>query len=92
MKRAVFKLKDGEFINVPADAINRQDEWICAWQGEDIVAIAKAEIVKQIFEEIEKRLLSYSTPTFNDKNKAIIQLNTDIYESLAELKKKYIGE
>lgn len=45
MKRAVFKLKDGEFINVPADAINRQDEWICAWQGEDIVAIAKAEIV-----------------------------------------------
>ncbi len=45
MKRAVFKLKDGEFINVPADAINRQDEWICAWQDKQVVAIAKSELV-----------------------------------------------
>ena len=46
MKRAVFKLKDGEFINVPADQIDKQGEWICAWQGDDIVAIAKADIVE----------------------------------------------
>ena len=45
MKRAVFKLKDGEYINVPADPIDVRNEWICAWNGEDIVAIAKAEIV-----------------------------------------------
>lgn len=45
MKRAVFKLKDGEFINVPANAIDRQDEWIVAWQDKQVVAIAKAEIV-----------------------------------------------
>ena len=45
MKRAVFKLKDGEYINVPADQIDVRNEWICAWSGEDIVAIAKAEIV-----------------------------------------------
>ena len=45
MKRAVFKLKDGEYINVPADQIDKQGDWVVAWQGEDIVAIAKAEIV-----------------------------------------------
>jgi hypothetical protein len=56
---------------------------------EDVVP--RSEIVK-IFKAFETRLLSYSTPTFNDKNKPIIQLNTDIYDSLAELKKKYIGE
>ena len=45
MKRAVFKLKDGEYINVPADAIDRQDEWIVAWQDKQVVAFAKSEIV-----------------------------------------------
>ena len=46
MKRAVFKLKGGEYINCPADQIDVRNEWICAWNKEDIVAIAKAEIVE----------------------------------------------
>ena len=38
-------MNNGDYINVIADAIDKQGEWICAWLGEDIVAIAKADIV-----------------------------------------------
>lgn len=61
-------------------------------EANSIIDQAKQEVAKQIFEELETRILSYSTPTFNDKHKPIIQLDTDIYDSLAELRKKYIGE
>lgn len=45
MPRAIFKLSNGDFINIPADQIDIREDWICAWNGEDIVAIAKADIV-----------------------------------------------
>jgi hypothetical protein len=45
MTRAIFKLNNGDFINVPADQIDVRDHWICAWDGESLVAIVKAEIV-----------------------------------------------
>jgi hypothetical protein len=45
MPRAIFKLNNGDFINVPADAIDVRENWICAWDGEDIVAIVKEGIV-----------------------------------------------
>lgn len=45
MPRAIFKLSNGDFINVPADAIDVRENWICAWDGEDIVAIVKEGIV-----------------------------------------------
>jgi hypothetical protein len=43
--RAIFKLTNGEFINVPADQIDIRDNWVCAWDGENIVAIVKIDIV-----------------------------------------------
>ena len=46
MKRAVFKLKGGEYINVVADQIDVNGEWVSAWNGESLVAIAKTDIVE----------------------------------------------
>ena len=46
MKRAVFKISGGEYINVKADQIDVREGWVCAWNGENIVAIAKAELVE----------------------------------------------
>ena len=46
MKRAVFLLKCGEYINIPADTIDIKDGWVCAWNGESLVAVAKEEIVE----------------------------------------------
>lgn len=43
--RAVFKFSNEDYLNVEADQIDVRDKWICAWNGEDIVAIAKTEIV-----------------------------------------------
>lgn len=43
--RAVFKFSNGDYLNVPADQIDVRNEWILAWNGEDIVAIAKVDVV-----------------------------------------------
>jgi hypothetical protein len=43
MTRVIIRFKDGEHINIPADAIDIRDEWIVAWKGDFIVAMAKAE-------------------------------------------------
>lgn len=48
--------------------------------------------IDEIFDEIEKILLTYSVPTFNHENKPIIQLNVGIYDILAEFKKKFLGD
>ena len=45
MPRAIIKLNNGDYINVPADALDVRDNWICAWEGQDIVAIVKADLV-----------------------------------------------
>lgn len=49
--RAIFKfskessVSDSDFINVPADSIDIRDGWIGAWNGEKLVAIAKADLI-----------------------------------------------
>lgn len=45
MTRVIIKFKDGAFINIIADCIDIRDGWIMAWNGELVVAIAKAEEV-----------------------------------------------
>ena len=45
MTRVIIRFKDGEHINLPAECIDIRDGWIVAWQGEDIVVIAKMEEV-----------------------------------------------
>lgn len=43
--RAIFKLSNGDYINIPADSIDVRDNFICAWNGDNLVAIAKTELV-----------------------------------------------
>lgn len=45
MSRVIIKLNSGEYINIPAEQIDIREDWICAWNGEDLVAIAKAALV-----------------------------------------------
>ena len=45
MARAIIKLNNGDYINVPADQIDIGDKWIGAWDGESLVAIVKADLV-----------------------------------------------
>ena len=45
MTRAIIKLNNGDYINVSADAIGGRENWICAWDGQDLVAIVKADLV-----------------------------------------------
>ena len=45
MSRCIIKLKDGEYINIPADCIDLRDGWLYAWSGDYIVLIVNAEQV-----------------------------------------------
>ena len=45
MLRAIIKLKDDTYINIPADAIDLRDGFIMAWNGDYLVAIVKADAV-----------------------------------------------
>lgn len=46
MSRVIFQFKDGSHINIIADAIDLRDGFVMAWNGEGLVAIAKAEEIK----------------------------------------------
>lgn len=45
MSRVIIKLKDGTVINIPADCMDFRDGWVIAWNGDNIVAIAKGDEV-----------------------------------------------
>lgn len=43
--RAIIKLKDGTYINIPSDGIDIRDPWIMTWQGDYLAAIVRADEV-----------------------------------------------
>ena len=45
MSRVIIKLKAGTCINIPADGIDYREGWVVAWNGDNIVAIAKGDEV-----------------------------------------------
>ena len=49
MARVVIKFKDGEHININGDYIDVRDEFIFAWNGEFMVAIARASEVNTCY-------------------------------------------
>jgi hypothetical protein len=49
MTRVIIKFKDGEHLNIPADYIDIRDGMVMAWNGEYIVALAKAEEVNSCY-------------------------------------------
>lgn len=46
MKRVVIKFKDGTYINTEADYLQRDEEFITAWNGENIAAIVRIELIQ----------------------------------------------
>lgn len=46
MKRVVIKFKDGTHINTEADFLQRDEEFITAWLGDTITAIARVELIQ----------------------------------------------
>ena len=45
MARAVFKFTNGEYLNLQADFIGKKDGVVEAWNGENFVAMVKAELL-----------------------------------------------
>ena len=43
--RAIIRLKDGEYINLPADSIYLKFGWVTVWKGDSLIALAKADEV-----------------------------------------------
>jgi hypothetical protein len=46
MKRVIIKLNDGTHINIEGDYLQRDEEYITAWLGENIVAVIKTELIQ----------------------------------------------
>lgn len=49
MKRVVIKFKDGTHINTEADFLARDEEFLTAWNGESIAAIARLELIQTAY-------------------------------------------
>jgi hypothetical protein len=45
MPRVIFKLNNGDYINVVANQIDVRDNFVCAWEEEYLVAMVKEEMV-----------------------------------------------
>lgn len=45
MNRIVIRFKDGTHINTEADYIQRDEEFITAWNGDSISAIVRTELI-----------------------------------------------
>ena len=46
MKRVVIKCKDGEHVNVVGDFFRVDEEFLLAWNGENLVAVVRIELVE----------------------------------------------
>ena len=46
MKRVIFKFTDGSHVNLPADFIDLKDGIVSAWDGNNLVAVAKIDAVE----------------------------------------------
>jgi hypothetical protein len=49
MKRVIFKFKDGTFINIQGDYLARDEEYITAWDGENLVAMVAKELIRAVY-------------------------------------------
>lgn len=46
MKRVIFKFTDGTHVNLAADYIDLKDDIVTAWDGDNLVAVARIEAVE----------------------------------------------
>jgi hypothetical protein len=49
MARVIFNLRDDSFINIEADAIDKRDGFVMAWNGEFVVALVNEQEVKSCY-------------------------------------------
>lgn len=49
MKRVFISFKDGTYINTVADYLQRDDNFIIAWNGDSITAVARLELVQTAY-------------------------------------------
>lgn len=49
MKRVVIKMKDGTHINTEADFLQRDDDFITAWNGDSISAIVQTDLISMAY-------------------------------------------
>lgn len=49
MKRVIFKFKDGTHINIKGDYLAREENYITAWNGENLVAMVDKELVQAVY-------------------------------------------
>lgn len=49
MKRVVIKFKDGTHINTEADFVAKDEEFLTAWNGDSITALARLELVQTAY-------------------------------------------
>ena len=45
MKKVIIKFSDNTFFNAPADFIDIRDGMVIAWDGENMVAVAKLDAI-----------------------------------------------
>lgn len=51
MKRVVFKFKDGiepDHMNIPGDCFDLRNDFVLVWQGEDVVAMVRTDIINYV--------------------------------------------
>lgn len=49
MKRVIVKFKDGTHINIQGDYLAREDIYITAWNGENLVAMVEKDLIQAVY-------------------------------------------
>ena len=84
----VFRVKQW----LEANAMTKEDVTCPMCYGTGRCDKKLKSLEERIFDAVITRILSYSTPILDYENKPIIKLDTDIYESLEELRKYFKGD
>ena len=49
MKKVVIKCKDGLHINIEGDYFRFDEDFLLAWNGENLVAIVRVELIQMAY-------------------------------------------
>lgn len=49
MKRVIFKFKDGTHINISGDYLAREEVFVMAWDGDNLVAMVDKEQIQAVY-------------------------------------------
>lgn len=49
MKRVIFRLRDGTHINIKGDYLARDEVYVTAWDGDNLVAMVDKELIQAAY-------------------------------------------